>query len=141
MAAGGNFVAPLFRQGIIGQQDGGPVDALPTYYPPQETAGRSNGAEEAAPSYPLSLISPKAHAFMNSQYGNMDKQVGQQGPQACRLNPVDAEARGITDRSLVRIYNDRSEIRAMARSPIRSCPAWCRCRWATGHQPNTARPR
>ncbi len=107
MAAGGNFVAPLFRQGIPGNQDGGEVAALPTYYRPAETG--------AAGEYPLSLISPKAHAFMNSQYGNMDKQLGQQGPQACRMNPADAEARGITDRSPVRVFNDRSELQAMAR--------------------------
>ncbi len=107
MTAGGNFVAPLFRQGIAGQQDGSPVEALPTYYPPEETGGAGR--------YPLSMVSPKAHAFMNSQYGNMDKQLGQQGPQACRINPADAEARGISDRSLVRVFNDRSELRAMAR--------------------------
>jgi anaerobic selenocysteine-containing dehydrogenase len=45
----------------------------------------------------------------------MDKQVGQQGPQACRINPIDAEARGISDRSQVRVFNDRSEILALAR--------------------------
>ena len=109
MAAGGNFVAPLFRQGIPGNQDGGEVAALPTYQPPTETGAGDGGT------FPLSLISPKAHAFMNSQYGNMDKQLGQQGPQACRIHPVDAEARGITDRSLVRVFNDRSELQAMAR--------------------------
>jgi anaerobic selenocysteine-containing dehydrogenase len=107
MAAGGNFVAPLFRQGIPGNQDGGPVDALPTYHPPQEV-----GSDER---YPLALISPKAHAFLNSQYANMDKQLTQQGPQTCRLNPADAAARGITDRSPVRVFNARASVTALAR--------------------------
>lgn len=107
MAAGGNFVAPLFRQGIPGNQDGGPVDALPTYHPPAEI-----GADER---YPLAMVSPKAHAFLNSQYANMDKQLTQQGPQTCRLNPDDAAARGITDRSPVRVFNGRASITALAR--------------------------
>ena len=107
MAAGGNFVAPLFRQGIPGNQDGGHVDALPTYHPPVEI-----GADER---YPLAMVSPKAHAFLNSQYANMDKQLTQQGPQSCRLNAEDAAARGITDRSMVRVFNDRASISAVAR--------------------------
>ena len=107
MAAGGNFVAPLFRQGIPGNQDGSPVDALPTYHPPAEV-----GADER---YPLALLSPKAHAFLNSQYANMDKQLAQQGPQTCRLNADDAAARGITDRSPVWIFNGRASIIALAR--------------------------
>jgi anaerobic selenocysteine-containing dehydrogenase len=107
MAAGGNFVAPLFRQGIAVNQDGSHVDALPTYHPPVEV-----GADER---HPLALVSPKAHAFMNSQYANMDKQLAQQGPQTCRLNAADAEARGITDRSMVRVFNDRASISAIAR--------------------------
>ena len=107
MAAGGNFVAPLFRQGIAGQQDGGPVDELPTYHPPQEL-----GADAR---YPLALVSPKAHAFLNSQYGNMDKQLQQQGPQRCLLHPTDAAARSIRDGDPVRVFNDRASIAAVAR--------------------------
>ena len=107
MAAGGNFVAPLFRQGIAGNQDGSHVDALPTYHPPQEI-----GLDDR---YPLALVSPKAHAFLNSQYANMDKQLSQQGPQTCRLNADDAAARGITDRSPVRVFNGRASVSAVAR--------------------------
>jgi anaerobic selenocysteine-containing dehydrogenase len=107
MAAGGNFVAPLFRQGIAGQQDGGPLDELPTYHPPQELG--------ADPRYPLALVSPKAHAFLNSQYGNMDKQLQQQGPQRCLLHPTDAAARSIRDGDPVRVFNDRASIAAVAR--------------------------
>ncbi|MGF1597554.1 MAG: molybdopterin-dependent oxidoreductase [Acidimicrobiales bacterium] len=107
MAAGGNFVAPLFRQGIAGNQDGGHVDTLPTYHPPREV-----GADER---FPLALVSPKAHAFLNSQYANMDKQLTQQGPQTCRLNADDAAARGIADRSPVRVFNERAAVSAVAR--------------------------
>ena len=107
MAAGGNFVAPLFRQGVPGNQDGSPLDTLPTYHPPEEIG--------VDPRHPLALVSPKAHAFLNSQYGNMDRQLGRQGEQACRMSSVDAAARGITDGSSVRVFNDRGELSAVAR--------------------------
>jgi len=105
MAAGGNFVAPLFRQGIAGNQDGSPVDALPTYHPPREVGVDAR--------YPLALMSPKAHGFLNSQYANMDRQSRLQGEQTCRLNPLDAEARGIEDGSTVRVFNDRGAVTAV----------------------------
>lgn len=107
MAAGGNFVAPLFRQGLMGNQDGSAVDALPTYHPPQEL-----GADDR---YPLALLSPKSHAFLNSQYSNMDKQLTQQGSQWCRINPDDAAGRGIEDGMAVRVFNGRASISATAR--------------------------
>ena len=106
MAAGGNFVAPLFRQGIAGNQDGAAVDPLPTYHPPCEIG--------ADPRYPLALVSPKAHAFLNSQYANMSRQSDLQGAQTCRIHPRDAEARGITDGATVRVFNDRSALTAVA---------------------------
>jgi anaerobic selenocysteine-containing dehydrogenase len=107
MAAGGNFVVPLFRQGLAGSQDGGTVDALPRYRPPQEI-----GADAR---HPLALLCPKAHAFLNSQYGNMDKQLGQQGPPRCSIHPDDAQARGIRSGRRVRVFNDRASIPAEAR--------------------------
>ena len=107
MAAGGNFVVPLFRQGVAGSQDGAPLDALPRSRPPEEI-----GSDER---YPLALVCPKAHAFLNSQYGNMDKQLGQQGTQRCSIHPVDAEARGVRSGQQVRVFNDRAEVRAEAR--------------------------
>ena len=46
-------------------QDGAPVDALPHYIPPNES---QRTAPALAALYPLSLISPKSHAFLNSNY-------------------------------------------------------------------------
>ncbi len=108
MAAGGNFVAPLFRQGTMADQDGSPVEALPTYTPPGEI-GKD-------PKYPLALVSPKSHAFLNSQYGNMDKQLGLQGEQqAVTLNPADAEARGVAVGDTVNVHNQRGSISAVVK--------------------------
>lgn len=107
MAEGGNFVPPLFRQGLVANQDGGPIDPMPVYRPPQEL--------DADERYPLALLSPKSHAFMNSQYANMEKQLGQQGPQRCTMNAADAQARRIESGATVRVFNDRGELTAEAR--------------------------
>ena len=50
MAAGGNFVLPLFRQGSNEFQDGSPVDPLPCFIAPQESAdtNRRPGLEVSA---------------------------------------------------------------------------------------------
>lgn len=107
MAAGGNFVAPLFRQGTMADQDGSPVEALPTYSPP---------AELQAGEFPLALISPKAHAFLNSQYGNMDKQLGLQGQQqSVTLHPDDASSRGVVAGETVKVFNHRATINAVVK--------------------------
>ena len=52
---------------------------------------------------------------MNSQYGNMAKQVQQQGVQWCAINSADAAGRGIAAGDAVRVFNDRGEVRATAR--------------------------
>ena len=76
ITSGGNFVVPLFRQGYNGDQDGTPVDPLPHYIPPNENP---QPTPALAKRYPLSLISPKSHAFLNSNYGNLAAQTGRRG--------------------------------------------------------------
>jgi anaerobic selenocysteine-containing dehydrogenase len=99
-AAGGNFVLPLFRQGSNEFQAGGEVDPLPHYIPPRG----------ASPAYPLNLISPKSHAFLNSSYGNLGAQQRVQGGEPSALvHPDDAGARGIADGDLIRVFNERGE--------------------------------
>ena len=99
---------PCSARACAGNQDGGHVDALPTYQPPREL-----GADAR---YPLALVCPKPHAFMNSQYGNMAKQAPAAGrpvvrdPQRRRRRP--GASRPATR---VRMFNDRGEILATAR--------------------------
>ena len=112
ITGGGNFVVPLFRQGYNGDQDGTPVDPLPHYIPPNEN---SQTAPELAKRYPLSLISPKSHAFLNSNYGNLPAQTAQAGEeQAVFLHPDDAEQRGIVAGAPIRVFNDRGAFEAFA---------------------------
>ncbi len=112
ITGGGNFVVPLFRQGYNGDQDGTPVDPLPHYIPPNENPQTT---PELAKRYPLSLISPKSHAFLNSNYGNLPAQTAQAGEeQAVFLHPDDAEQRGIVAGAPIRVFNERGAFEAFA---------------------------
>jgi anaerobic selenocysteine-containing dehydrogenase len=103
----GNIVVPVFREGYNDFQPGGAVDPLPHYVAPDEDAGGSR--------YPLYFLSPKAHAFLNSQYANMDYQRRVQGEQSVIIHQDDAEARGIEEGQPVRIFNEQGELQATAR--------------------------
>jgi anaerobic selenocysteine-containing dehydrogenase len=112
ITGGGNFVVPLFRQGYNGDQDGTPVDALPHYIPPNENPQTTPAL---AKRYPLSLITPKSHAFLNSNYGNLPAQTAQAGEeQSVFLHPDDAEQRGIVAGAPIRVFNDRGVFEAFA---------------------------
>jgi len=102
----GNFVIPPFRQGYSEFQPGGTVDPLPHYVPPPEPADAR---------YPLSLISPKSHAYLNSSAGDQPAQRRVQGDQAVSVHPHDAAERGIAGGQYIRVFNDRGEFIALAR--------------------------
>jgi anaerobic selenocysteine-containing dehydrogenase len=103
----GNIVVPVFREGYNEFQPGDAVDPLPHYVAPDNHAEASR--------YPLYFLSPKAHAFLNSQYANMDYQRRVQGEQSVIIHQDDAEARGIEEGQPVRIFNERGELQATAR--------------------------
>ena len=111
MAAGGNFVLPTFRQGSNDHQDGSPVPTLPTYIPPRES-GRSAAA---AVRYPLAMMSPKSHSFLNSTYANHRRQASKEGEQKLFLHGSDADARGIRSDDVVRVFNERGSFVAVAK--------------------------
>lgn len=112
LAENGNFVLNLFRQGYDGQQPGEPVDPLPHYIPPQESQVSD---PTLAARYPLSLITPKSHAFLSSSYGNLPHQRRQAGEQQVTLHPDDGARYGIAAGDRVTIRNDRGSFEAVAR--------------------------
>jgi anaerobic selenocysteine-containing dehydrogenase len=111
MAAGGNFVLPLFRQGSNEFQAGEPIDPLPNYIPPNESPSTN---PTLAARYPLNLLSPKSHAFLNSGYGNLQHQQRVAGEQHAVIHPEDAGKRGINDGQAIKIFNDRGSIEVTA---------------------------
>src|SRR4029434_601102 len=67
-----------------------------------------------AKKHPLSLRSPKSHAFLNSSYGNLPEQLHHAGEQTLLLHPQDASLRGIVNGAVVRVFNDRGAFAAVA---------------------------
>ena len=107
-----NFVAPPFRMMYEAMQSGEAVDPLPGYVAPRESqASNPNLAER----YPLNIISPKSHAFLNSCYANEPHKIKGQGEQFVLISPRDATARSIREGDPVRVFNDRGDFEGLAR--------------------------
>lgn len=112
IAGNGNFVAGPFRQMYEDMQGGETLDELPDYVPSRETPATNPAL---AAKYPLNIISPKSHGFLNSCYANMDNKLKGQGEQFVLINATDAKARGISDGASVRVFNDRGAFSGDAR--------------------------
>jgi anaerobic selenocysteine-containing dehydrogenase len=107
-----NFVAGPFRMMYEGEQDGTPVDPLPGYVPPRETPSTN---PDQAKLYPLNILSPKSHGFLNSCYANEGHKIKGQGEQFVMVSPADAETRNIRDGDPVRVHNGRGDFEGVAR--------------------------
>ena len=107
-----NFVAPPFRMMYEQMQSGEDVDPLPGYMPPRESVATN---PRLADRYPLNVISPKSHGFLNSCYANEKHKIKGQGEQFVMISPRDAAARAIREGDPVRVYNDRGDFEGLAR--------------------------
>jgi anaerobic dimethyl sulfoxide reductase subunit A len=82
----------------------GEIPPIPTWVP--------HIAEDSR--YPLRLCSPKSRARTHSIHGNQPK-LARVDPDDLWLNPIDAEARGISDGQVVRIFNAQGATRLITR--------------------------
>jgi anaerobic selenocysteine-containing dehydrogenase len=80
------------------------LPAVPEFIPPKES---DQSAEALAARYPLALISPAAHAFLNSSFANLPKQLRQELRPFVEIHPADAKARDIENGDQVRAFNER----------------------------------
>ncbi len=110
-AENGNFIVPVWRNGYEEMQPGDPVDPVPDYIPPHEVSGAN---EELAKRFPISLISPKPHAFLNSQFANEPVQQRRQGELTVAIHPEDAATRSIENGDYIRVFNDRGSFEGKA---------------------------
>ena len=87
------------------------LDPLPAFVPPTESRWG-----EAAKRFPLEFLSRKADNYMNSTFANLEghRRLEARTSHRLEMHPVDAEARGIKDGELVRVWNDRGELRLIA---------------------------
>jgi anaerobic selenocysteine-containing dehydrogenase len=104
------FSETLARQGL---------DPLPTYIPPRESV---QTAPELAKKYPLAIISPPAHNFLNSSFANLPTFVKAEKEPHLEIHPSDAAARGVKDGDRVRVFNDRGEFKLKARVSEKARP-------------------
>jgi anaerobic selenocysteine-containing dehydrogenase len=92
------------------QADG--LDPLPGYIANYESVASNPGL---AQKYPLAMISPPARNFLNSTFVNVQSLRATEGEPRLDIHPLDAAARGIQDKEMVRIFNDRGSFVARAR--------------------------
>jgi anaerobic selenocysteine-containing dehydrogenase len=85
------------------------LDSLPAYIPPREDR-LSNPT--LAKTFPLALISPPAHHFLNSTFVNLFNEK-ETGP-TLEIHPEDALSRGIETGQDVQIFNVRGDFLAKA---------------------------
>ena len=107
-----NFVAGPFRQMYDDFQPGQDIPELPDYIPSRETELAN---PELFKKYPLSILAPKSHGFINSCYGNIENKLKGQGEQFILINQADAIDRGIQEGEMIKIFNDRGSFDALAK--------------------------
>lgn len=103
--ATGNFPTPSGKCELRSAQlEALNLPAVPDFVPPRESRA---SAPQLAAKYPLALISPAAHAFLNSTFANLPKQLRQELRPFVEIHPADALERGIRDGDAVRLFNER----------------------------------
>nr|PZN70603.1 MAG: molybdopterin oxidoreductase [Bacillota bacterium] len=88
------------------------LDPVVDYTPPAESV---DGSPELAARYPIALITPAAHHFLNTTFANLPRMRQREGVPTIFLNPADAAARNIRTGDWVRVFNDRGSVRLQAR--------------------------
>lgn len=111
--AGGVFPTPsgkieLYSAALAAQG----LDPVIGYIPAAESP---DGAPELAARYPLQLVSPGAHHFLNTSFANLPAMLKGEKMPTVYLSPEDAAARGVADGDWVRLHNDRGEVWVKAR--------------------------
>jgi anaerobic selenocysteine-containing dehydrogenase len=107
-----NFVAGPFRQMYEDFQPGEDIPELPDYVASKETALAN---PELAKKYPLNILAPKSHGFINSSYANFESKIKGQGEQFLMIHPADAMDRGLVDGERAKVFNDRGSFEAVAK--------------------------
>ena len=87
------------------------LDLLPEYVPPYESEERD---PELVRRFPLALISPPAHEFLNSSFVNVASLRRSAGKPTLEIHAEDATKRGIAAGARVSIFNDRGAFTAEA---------------------------
>ncbi|GER92034.1 molybdopterin oxidoreductase [Dictyobacter vulcani] len=80
-------------------------DPLPGWEP--EVEARPEPTRPASKEEPLPLLSPAAHHFISSTFGNQQTMISKERNPTLRIHAEDAKLRGIRSGQLVRVSNER----------------------------------
>lgn len=118
--AAGNFPTPTGKCELVSARlEAEGFTAAPDFIPPSES---TESAPELAARFPLALITPAAHAFLNSTFANLPKQLRQEMRPFIEIHPRDAAARGIGEGMRVRAFNERGSCELSAVVTTRARP-------------------
>jgi len=87
------------------------LDPVAGYTPAHESAQRDTTLDHE---YPLAMITPANHYFLNSMFANIQRQQRRSGPPALLIHPGDAAPRHITSGDEVRVLNKRGSFLTVA---------------------------
>jgi anaerobic selenocysteine-containing dehydrogenase len=87
------------------------LDPVAGYTPPYEAAQQDTAL---AREYPLALVTPANHYFLNSIFANVPRQLQRSGPPTLLIHPDDAAPRTIGSGDEVRVANARGSFVAVA---------------------------
>jgi anaerobic selenocysteine-containing dehydrogenase len=90
--------------------ESGRVALRAAYEPPAEVSDAA-----LARRFPLAMVTPKTHLFLNSTFANQARQHSAQPSPEVVLHPDDAAARGVEEGAVVRVFNERGEFACPAR--------------------------
>ena len=110
-------------------------DPLPDYAPPAESV---LGDPELGREFPVNLLSPAAHHFLNSTFSNLPSlQRGEKEPRIW-INPDDAQSRSIADGDWLRVWNRRGAIKlkAVVSDNVKPGVAWSPSLWWNRDSPD-----
>jgi anaerobic selenocysteine-containing dehydrogenase len=108
------------------------LDGLPGFVPPVESRW-----SEGAKKFPLELLARKNDNYMNSTFANLPghRKMEARTNQRLEIHPLDAEARGVGEGDLVRVFNERGaiELTAMLNAHLPAGVVVARLDWAKLH--------
>ena len=93
------------------------IDSVPFFDEPAEVTDA-----KLAHRYPLALVTPKTHLFLNTTFANQRRQHGAQPEPFVVIHPDDAGARKIQDGHRIRVWNDRGSFEARVHVSDDTCP-------------------
>ena len=111
--ADGRFPTPSGRVELYSESmHASGLDPLPAYVEEDCSPVRQGGQTGG---YPLYLMTPGAHRFVNSSFAGLPELAAKEGVPTLHMNPADGLPRGIEDGDAVAAFNEKGSCRLTAR--------------------------